>query len=134
MRDTNDSPARPNGPLSVALRLGCALLACAGIAVARTPVGADDAAARLRAPEQAVGPALEAAPERDSSLASPEGASVRPARRDRFDLGRSVPAATGPDAGYPKLSTASSVSSGVSRAASGRGAVSASPRGPPASA
>lgn len=134
MREQNESPARPNGPLSVALRLGCALLACAGIAVARTPVGADDAAARLRAPEQAVGPALEAAPERDSSLASPEGASARQVRRDRSDFRRSVPAAIGPDARPRELSAVSSVSSAVSRAVSGRDAVSASPRGPPASA
>lgn len=136
MRDQNDSPARPNGPLSAALRLGCAFLACVGIAAARTPVGAaDDAASRLRAPEQAVGPAMEAAPERDAALASPEGASLRQARHARADGLRWTPVVLAPRAGLGasrRAAAAPSVFDPLSVPTRRSGV--AAPRGPPASA
>lgn len=136
MKEQNELNPRPNGLLSVVLRLGCALLASAGIAAARTPAGAvDDAAARLRAPEQAVAPALEAAPERETELKAPGSPSVKPARRANPDAGRSTPAAAASRAPrVPSRASASAAPAPESASSASRRPGSASPRGPPASA
>ena len=66
--------------MNVLLRLGCALLACAGIAVARTPVGpADEVGSARRAQEHRASPVIQEA--REAALeSSSEDASVRPGK------------------------------------------------------
>jgi hypothetical protein len=132
----NESPLRPNGLLSVVLRLGCALLACAGIAAARGSLGpVDEAAARLRAQEQQVGPILESSQDAVVVQESSEKTAIRRVRRARPQARRSVPVAAVPGrpaASRPSLRALQLFA--VRRRASGVLPTSVSPRGPPASA
>jgi hypothetical protein len=120
--------------MNVLLRLGCALLACVGIAVARTPVGpADEASAARRAQEHRAAPVIKEG--RDVSVApSSENASVRSVRRARSDSRRSSPVAAVRSRTDPQSMAASDVSSAPSCSVAFADVRSSSPRAPPASA
>lgn len=136
MKDQNEPTLRPNGPLSVVLRLGCALLACAGIAAARGSLGpVDEAAARLRAQEHRAGPVLEASQDAAVVQEASEKTAVRQVRRARPAARRGVPVASAParPAAAPSFASAAPLSA-VRRPSSLVLPASASPRGPPASA
>jgi hypothetical protein len=135
MKEQNDPTSRPNGLLSVALRLGCALLACAGIAAARSALGpADETAALRHALEQRVGAVLDAARETGAALGSSAGASVRQARRAKSAPRRASPAASASArAPFPPVFTASGAFAPTDFTLVSTSS-SSSPRGPPASA
>ncbi|MFI5347093.1 MAG: hypothetical protein ACHQ51_12030 [Elusimicrobiota bacterium] len=118
--------------MNVLLRLGCALLACAGIAAARTPAGASDEAAARRAQEQQVAPVLDES--REAALASSsEGAFVRADRRVRSDSRRSTPVFVARSEGRSPLTASPVGIIAVSPPVPSRAPRDSSPRGPPAS-
>ena len=113
------------------LRLGCALLACAGIAVSRGAAApADETPAHQRAQERLAGADLEAS---HPELSAPADASARPPRRAGPSF-RFVAAAGGRGSVLPSF-----VFEGRAARSSDRPVLAllvggASPRGPPASA
>jgi len=135
MEHREDVAARPYGLISVALRLGCALLACAGIAAARSALGPVEETAALRqALEGRVAAVLDAARETGAALGTPSGASVRAARRAKPAARRAAPLAAAPAVSALSPVFGSSLAAAPSAPAAAPAPVSSSPRGPPARA
>ena len=91
MKDHLRPTSRLRVLMSAALRLGCALLACAGIAAASGAAAPADGAASLRLTlERHVAAVLDAARETGAAWTSPASVSIRRTRSSRANPFRSV--------------------------------------------